>query len=86
MKIYQVLKVTSEGKYLVGFHHTLKDAIKCAKAVVANADVASAVYQCTSKHKIEKGFFYASIRLLQHQYGIDAEIWKTNICHEQAGS
>ena len=82
MKIYQVLKVTSDGKYLVGMRHTLKDALKCAKAVVANTDVASAIYQRMSKKGVEKGLFYASIRLLQHQYGIDAEIWKTEIHHE----
>lgn len=86
MKVYQILKVTNGGRYLVGMRHTLRDAIKCAKMVVADADVASAMHQCTSEHGVKNGLFYASIRLLQHQYGIDAEIWKTDIYHEQTGS
>lgn len=86
MKVYQVLKVTDEGGYLVGMRYTLKDAIKCAKMTVANADIAPTTHQCMWKHGVEKGFFYASVRLLQNQYGINAEIWKTDIYHEQTGS
>lgn len=49
MKIYQVLKVTKEGKYLVKTCPMLKSAINRAKETVANADVAPAEYQCASK-------------------------------------
>jgi len=83
MDVYQISKVTSEGEYVAGIRHTLEDAIKCAKMVVANADVASAAQQRTSKHKVEDGLFYAKIRLMQQQYEIAAEIWKTDIYHEQ---
>lgn len=86
MGVYQILKVTNVGEYLVGTRHTLRDAIRCAKKVVADADIASATYQCTSEHGVKNGLFYASIRLLQNQYGINAEIWKTDIYHEQTGS
>lgn len=86
MRVYQILKVTNEGEYFVGMRSTLKDAIKCAKMVVANADIAPMTYQCTSKHEVKNRFFYASVRLLQSRYEIDAEIWKTDVYHEQAGS
>lgn len=83
MKIYQVLKVTKEGKYLVETCTVLKSAISRAKKTVANADIAPAEYQCTSKGKLEDGYFYASVRLLMHdRYAIDAEIWKTQVYHE----
>ena len=82
MKVYQVLKVTNEGKYLVAIRPTLKDAIKCAKRVVANADIAPAAYQCMLKNGVKNGFVYASVRILHNRYGIDVEIWKTDIYHE----
>lgn len=82
MKVYQILKVTNEGKYLVGMRPTLKEAINWAKAVVRNADIAPAAYQCISKNGTETGYFYASVRILHDRYGIDAEIWKTDIYHE----
>lgn len=82
MKIYQVLKVTEDGQYLVKTCPVLKSAVNWAKKVVANAEVAPAKYQCTSKRKLEKGYFYASIRLMHHGYAIDAEIWKTQVHHE----
>ena len=83
MDIYEILKVTSEGEYVAGIRHTVEDAIKCAKMVVANADMASAADQHISKHGVENGLFYAKIRLMQQQYAIAAEIWKTDIYHEQ---
>lgn len=86
MKVYQILKVTNGGKYLVGIRPTLKDAIRCAKKVVADADIAPAAYQCESKHGVKNGLFYASVRILHNRYGIDSEIWKTDIYHEQTGS
>lgn len=82
MKIYQVLKVTKEGKYLVKTCPMLKSAINQARETVANADVAPAKYQCTSKGKLEDGYFYASVRLMHDGYAIDAEIWKTQVYHE----
>lgn len=82
MKIYQVLKVTKEGQYLVKTCTVLKNAINRAKETVANADVAPAEYQCLQKRKLEDGYFYASVRLLHDGYAIDAEIWKTQVCHE----
>lgn len=82
MKVYQILKVTKEGKYLVGMRPRLKDAINWAKSVVANADIAPAAYQRMSKDGVEDGFFYASVRMLHNRYEIDAEIWKTDIYHE----
>lgn len=82
MKIYQVLKVTKKGKYLVKTCPMLKSAVSRAKEVVANADVAPAEYQCTSKRKLEDGYFYASVRLMHDGYAIDAEIWKTQVYHE----
>lgn len=82
MKIYQVLKVTKEGKYLVKTCPMLKSAINWAEETVANADVAPAEYQCTSKRKLEDGYFYASVRLMHDGYAIDAEIWKTQVYHE----
>lgn len=86
MKVYQVLKVTNGGKYLIGMRSTLKDAIRCAKIAVSTANIASAARQCMSKGEVENGFFYVSVRLLHNQYGIDAEIWKTDIYHEQTGA
>lgn len=82
MKIYQVLKVVKEGKYLIKTCPVLKSAINRAKETVANADVAPAEYQCTSKRKLEDGYFYASVRLMHDGYAIDAEIWKTQVYHE----
>lgn len=82
MKIYQVLKVTKEGQYLVKTHPMLKSAINWAKKTVANADVAPAEHQCAQKRKLEDGYFYASIRLMHDRYAIDAEIWKTQVYHE----
>lgn len=82
MKIYQVLKVTKEGQYLVKTCPMLKSAIKWAKKAVANADVAPAEYQCIRKRKLENGYFYVSIRLIHDGYTIDAEIRKTQVYHE----
>lgn len=82
MKIYQVLKVTKEGWYLVKTCPMLKSAINRAKKIVANADIAPAKYQCMQKRELEDGYFYASVRLLHDGYAIDAEIWKTQIYHE----
>lgn len=82
MKIYQVLKVTKEGRYLVKTCPVLKNAINWAKKTVANADVAPAEYQCVQKRKLEDGYFYASVRLMHDRYAIDAEIWKTQVHHE----
>lgn len=86
MRTYLILKVTSDSEYFIGMRSTLKDAIKRAKAIVGNADIAPAAYQCIPKDGIEDGFFYISIRLLQNRYEIDAEIWKTDIYHEQTVS
>ena len=82
MKIYQILKVTKEGRYLVKTCPRLKSAINWAKKTVANADVAPAKYQCVRKKKLEDGYFYASIRLIHDRYAIDAEIWKTQVHYE----
>lgn len=82
MKIYQVLKVTKEGRYLVKMCPMLKSAINRAKETVANTDVAPAEYQCTQKRKLEDGYFYASVRLMHNRYAIDTEIWKTQVHHE----
>lgn len=82
MKVYQVLKVTREGRYLVKTCLMLKSAINRAREIVANTDVAPAEYQCTQKRKLEDGYFYASVRLLHDEYAIDAEIWKTQVHHE----
>jgi len=82
MKIYQVLKVTKEGKYLVKTCPMLRSAINWAKETVANADATPAEYQCTSKRKLEDGYFYVSVRLMHDGYAIDAEIWKTQVYHE----
>lgn len=82
MKVYQVLKVTKEGPYLVKTCPMLKSAINWAKKTVANADVAPAKYQCAQKRKLEDGYFYAGIRLMHDGYAIDAEIWKTQVYHE----
>lgn len=82
MKVYQVLKVTREGRYLVKTSPVLKIAINRAKETVVNADVAPAEYQCVQKRKLEDGYFYASVRLMHDGYGIDAEIWKTQVHHE----
>lgn len=83
MKIYQVLKVTKEGRYFVKTCSTLKSAINWAKKIVANADVAPAEYQCVRKRKLEDGYFYASVRLMHNGYAIDTEIWKTQVHYEQ---
>lgn len=82
MEIYQVLKVTKEGKYLVKTCPMLESAINWAKETVADADVAPDEYQCASKRKLEDGYFYASVRLMHDGYAIDAEIWKSQVCHE----
>lgn len=82
MKVYQVLKVTKEGEYLVKTCPMLKSAINWAKEIVADADVAPAEYQCASKRKWEDGHFYASVRLMHNGYAIDAEIWKSQVYHE----
>lgn len=82
MKIYQVLRVTKEGRYLVKTSPVLKSAINRAKETVANADVAPAEYQCAQKRKLEDGYFYASVRLMHDGYAIDAEIWKTQVYRE----
>lgn len=82
MKIYQVLKVTKEGQYLVKTCPVLKNAINRAKKIVANTDVAPAEYQCVKKRKLEDGYFYVSIRLMHDGYAIDAEIWKTQVYYE----
>lgn len=82
MKVYQVLKVTKEGRYLVKTSPVLKSAINRARETVANADIAPAEYQCAQKRKLEDGYFYASVRLMHDRYAIDAEIWKTQVYHE----
>lgn len=83
MKTYLILKVTNGGEYLIGMRSALKDAINRAKTIVKNADIAPAAYQRIPKDGIKDGFFYISIRLLQNQYEINAEIWKTDIYYEQ---
>lgn len=82
MKLYQILKVTDKGAYFVGMRSTLKEAVKRAKTIVANANVAPATHQYMREHGVENGFFYASVRLLQNRDGIGPEIWKTDIYHE----
>lgn len=82
MKIYQVLKVTGKGQYLIKTCPMLKSAINWAKKTVANADIAPAEYQCIKKRKLEDGYFYTSIRRIHDEYTIDAEIWKTQVYHE----
>lgn len=82
MKVYQVLKVTREGRYLVKTSPVLRSAINRAKETVAYADVAPAEYQCVQKKKLEDGYFYVSVRLMHDGYAIDAEIWKTQVHHE----
>lgn len=82
MKIYQVLKVTKRGEYLIKTCHGLRSAINRAKETVANADVAPDEHQYASKRKLEEGCFYASVRLVHDGYVIDAEIWKTQVYHE----
>lgn len=79
MKTYQVLKVTREGKYLVKTTTSLKSAIDRAKETIAYADIAPAEYQRSSKRKLEKGYFYVSIRLVHRRYEIDAEICKSEV-------
>lgn len=86
MKTYLILKVTSESEYFIGMRSTLKDAIRRAKTIVKNANIAPTAYQCIPKDGIEDGFFYIGIRLLQNRYEIDAEIWKTEVYYEQTGS
>lgn len=82
MKIYQVLKVTKEGQYLVKTTPVLKSAMNRAKETVAYADVAPAEYQRLSKRKLQDGYFYVSIRMIHHGYTIDAEIWKSQVYYE----
>lgn len=82
MKIYQVLKVTKEGKYLVKTTPVLKRAMDRIKKTVAYADIAPAEYQRSSKRKLEDGYFYVSIRLIHRKYTIDAEIWKSQVFYE----
>lgn len=82
MKIYQVLKVTKEGKYLVKTTPVLKSAMNRARDVVAYTDIAPAEYQRSSKRKLESGYFYVSIRMMHQGYAIDAEIWKSQVFHE----
>lgn len=82
MKIYQVLKVTKNGEYLVKTTPVLKNAMNRAKETVAYTDIAPAKYQCSSKRKLEDGYFYVSIRLINHGYAIDAEIWKSQVFYE----
>lgn len=82
MKIYQVLKVTREGKYLVKTTRVLKSAMNRAKETVAYTNIAPAEYQCLSKRKLKEGYFYVSIRLMHHEYEIDAEIWKSQVFYE----
>ena len=82
MKIYQVLKVTKGGEYLIKTTPVLKSAMNQAKKTVAYTDIAPAEYQCLSKRKLKDGYFYVSIRLLHHGYAIDAEIWKSQVFYE----
>lgn len=82
MKIYQVLKVTKEGKYPVKTCPTLKSAMNRAKETVANADVAPAEYRHASKRKPEDGYFRTSIRLMHDGYATDVEIRKSQTYHE----
>lgn len=82
MKIYQVLKVTKEGQYLVEVTPVLKNAMNRAQRAVAYTDVAPIECQCLSKRKLEDGCFYVSIRLINHKYAIDAEIWKSQVFYE----
>lgn len=82
MKIYQVLKVTKEGKYLVKTTPVLKSAMNQVKKTVAYADIAPAEYQRLSKRKLEDGYFYVSVRLKHRGYAIDAEIWKSQVFYE----
>lgn len=82
MKIYQVLKVTKEGKYLVKNTRVLKNAMNQAKETVAYTDIAPDECQCLSKRKLKDGYFYVSIRLIHHEYEIDAEIWKSQVFYE----
>lgn len=82
MKIYQVLKVTKKGQYLVEVTPVLKSAMNRAQKTVAYTDIAPAEYQCSSKNELEGGYFYVSIRLINHRYAIDAEIWKSQVFYE----
>lgn len=82
MKIYQVLKMTREGKYLVKTTPVLKSAMNQARDTVAYADIAPDEYQRLSKRKLEDGYFYVSIRLIHLGYEIDAEIWKSQVFYE----
>lgn len=82
MKIYQVLKVTKEGEYLVKTTPVLKSAMDRAKETVAYTDIAPDEYQRSSKRKPEKGCFYVSIRMIHRSYEIDAEIWKSQVFYE----
>ena len=82
MKIYQVLKVTKEGKYLVKTTPILKSAMDRAREAVAYTDIAPAECQCLSKRKLKDGCFYVSIRLVHDRYAIEAEIWKSQVFYE----
>lgn len=82
MKIYQVLKVTKEGKHLVKTTPVLKSAMDRAREAVAYTDIAPAKYQRSSRRKLEDGYFYVSIRMIHHRYEIDAEIWKSQVFYE----
>ena len=82
MKIYQVLKVTKEGQYLVKTTPVLKSAMDRARETVAYTDIAPAEHQRLSKRKLEDGYFYVSIRMINHRYDIDAEIWKSQVFYE----
>nr|DAV40462.1 MAG TPA: hypothetical protein [Microviridae sp.] len=82
MKVYQVLKVTKKGEYLVKTTPVLKSAMNRARETVAYTDIAPAEYQQSSKRKLEDGYFYVSVRLLHDVYAIDAEIWKSQVFYE----
>ena len=82
MKIYQVLKVTKEGEYLVKTTPVLKCAMDRAREAVAYTNIAPAECQCWSKRKLKDGYFYVSIRLIHNKYTIDAEIWKSQVFYE----
>lgn len=82
MKIYQVLKVTKGGKYLIKTTPVLKKAMDQAKEAIAYTDIAPAEYQRSSKRKLEDGYFYVSIRMIHHKYEIDAEICKSQVFYE----
>lgn len=82
MKIYQVLKVTREGMYLVKTTPVLKSAMDRARDTVAYTDIAPAECQRLSKGKPKDGCFYVSIRMVHRGYEIDAEIYKSQVFYE----